>query len=713
MLDGAEPVDGIDAILNPRAVALVGASASPEKAGGRRWKTLAEGGFAGPLYPIHPKAAEILGRKAYPSVRDLPGPIDLAVIIVPPGDVPQVVADSLAQGAKGIVVITAGFGEISAAGKAVEAELARAVRAAGARMIGPNCAGLFSGPGRVNVVGWETRPGVIGLVSQSGNIALDFADQSRRTGVGFSRSVTIGNAADLKAFELVEYCFHDPATEVVLAYLEGFGPMEGRRLCEMVARAPVAKPMVILKPGRSESGRRAALSHTGSLAGEDRLVEAALRQHGILRAYEVEEAWQAAVMFANRVPMATDGVAVLTDGGGHATLFSDAAGLAGLSTPNLSEATRRALAALLPDRCPIANPVDFAGVAEGEPHVIPEALDICLADPAIGAAVMVGHFGGYERLGGPTMRPLEVRAAEDIAAVFRRHGKPVQVHSVHADSAPPAIQVLRAAGIPVHRAIEMPAKTLRHLLRATQQAAAGRPAAAPPAAPGPAVAMADAVGRPPWLQEPEARALLRGWGVAVPDWRVAATAAACADAAAAFGGAVVLKLIAPGAMHKSDIGGVLLDVRDAAAAAAGFRTLTERAAAAGLGDVRVLVTPMIRGAAELVVGAFRDAQFGPAIMVGLGGVLVELLDDVAFRLAPVTETVAAGMLEDLKGKALLRGYRGRPAVDTRAVPVLLARLSQMMAACPEIAEVDLNPVILADGEARIADARIVLQAGAR
>ena len=711
MLDSPAPVDGIDAILNPRAIAMVGASAAPEKAGGRRWKTLVEGGFAGPLYPIHPKASEILGRTAYPSVRDVPTPIDLAIVIVPPADVPRVVDDCLAQGARGIVVITAGFGEISEAGRVVEAGLVRAVRAAGARMIGPNCAGVFSGPAGMNVVGWDTRPGRIGLVSQSGNIALDFADQSRKCGIGFSRSVTIGNAADLKAFELVEYCFHDPATEVVLAYLEGFGPMEGRRLCEMVSRAPVAKPMVILKPGRSESGRRAALSHTGSLAGEDRLVDAALRQHGILRAFEVEEAWQAAVMFAGRVPMATDGVAVLTDGGGHATLFSDAAGLAGLSTPNLSEATRRALAALLPERCPIANPVDFAGVAEGEPDVIPKALDICLADPAIGAAVMVGHFGGYERLGGPTLRPLEVRAAEDIAAVFRRHGKPVQVHSVHADAAAPALQVLRQAGIPVHRAIEMPAKTLRHLFRATQDAAAGR-ADPPPLTAGVPVPVDAAVGSPPWLQEPEARALLRAWSVPVPDWRVATSAEECAAAATAFGGTVVLKLIAPGALHKSEVGGVLLDIQGADQAAAGYRTLRGRAAAAALSDMRVLVTPMIRGEAELVVGAFRDAQFGPAIMVGMGGILVELLDDVAFRLAPVSEAVAAQMLEGLKGAALLRGYRGRPAVDTAAVPALLARLSQMMAACPEIAEIDLNPVILADGQARIADARIVLGAPA-
>jgi acyl-CoA synthetase (NDP forming) len=710
MLDRPKPVDAIDAILNPRSIAVIGASAAPEKAGGRRWKTLVEGGFEGPLYPVHPNAADILGRKAYKSVRDLPGPIDLAVIIVPPTDVPKTVADCLAQGARGLVVITAGFGEINEAGHVIEADLVRMAHKAGARLIGPNCAGVFSGPAKMNVVGWETKAGGIGLVSQSGNIALDFADFSRRSSVGFSRSITIGNAADVKAFELVDYCLRDPATQVVLAYLEGFGPMEGRRLCQMVKAAPVPKPVIILKPGRSEGGRRAALSHTGSLAGEDRLVEAAFRQYGILRAYEVEEAWQTAMSLVDRVPMRTNGVAVLTDGGGHATLFCDAAGLVGLATPGLSDESRKALAALLPDRCPISNPVDFAGVAEGEPHVVPKALDICLADPAIGAAVMVGHFGGYDRLGGHTITPLEVRAAEEMAAVFRRHGKPVQVHSVHADSNPPALKVLRDAGIAVHRAIEMPAKTLHHLLRATQDADARQAAGAPtgPVVKGPSPRIEEAVGSPPWLQEPEARALLKAWQIAVPDWRVTTSAEACAAAATTFGCPVVLKLIAPGAMHKSEFGGVLLGIEGTEKAAAGYRTLMERGAAASLKDVRVIVTPMIRGSAELVVGAFRDGQFGPAIMVGLGGIFVELLADVSFRLAPVSESVAAEMLEELKGKALLHGYRGAPPIDTKAVAALLARLSEMMAACPEIAEVDLNPVILAGGAALIADARIVL-----
>ena len=412
--------------------------------------------------------------------------------------------------------------------------------------------------------------------------------------------------------------------------------------------------------------------------------------------------------------MASSGVVVLTDGGGHATLFCDIAGLVGLTTPSLGEETRRALAALLPERCPIGNPVDFAGVAEGDPEVIPQALDICLSDPAIGAAVMVGHFGGDHRLGGPAIAPREIRAAEGMIEVYRRWGKPVHVHSVHADAGAPALAALREAGISVHRSIEMPAKALRNLARSHREAAAERPVDFRSSIARPAVASdilrKASAGSQSWLEEPEARRLLEAWGVNVPTWRAVSGAEDCAAAAAEMGGPVALKLVALGAMHKSDLGGVLLNVVPAQAAA-GFNTLIERAAAASLGDARVLVTPMIRSDIELVIGAFRDDQFGPVVMVGLGGVLVELLEDVAFRLAPFSIGTASGMLGELRGRALFQGYRGKPALSTGPVLELLVRVSEMMADCPEIAEVDLNPVMLHQDRALIADARIVLRSG--
>ncbi len=702
--------DAFEAIFNPRGIAMIGATEAAEKAGGRRWKTLVEAGFSGGLYPIHPKLPEVRGRKAFRSLHDVPGEVDIAIVAIPPSAVPDAVDECIAKGVRGIVIITAGFGEVGLKGREIERRMVDKTRAANVRLFGPNCAGIFSGPVMMNACGWAVRPGNIGLVSQSGNMALDFADLARKNHVGFSRSITIGNSADVKAFELVGYYLRDPATEVVLAYIEGFGANEGRQLCEIVRRAPVRKPVVILKPGRSESGSRAALSHTGSLAGEDRLVEAAFAQCGIVRAYEAEEAWETALAFSRGAKMTSPGVAVLTDGGGHATLFCDAAGLSGLIIPTLSEATQRDLAAFLPERCPVANPVDFAGVAEGEPGVIPKAMEICLRDPAVGATIMVGHFGGYHRLGGAPIEAMEIDAAHEIANLAKRSGKPVHVHSVHAESDVAALNVLREAGVSVHRGIEMGAKVLRHL-------APPRPAGVATSAPVRlSTSAADAMqaafkkavrGVQPWLQEPEARAALVGFGIDVPQWRTVETRQACIEAIANVGGNACLKLISPDAVHKSDIGGVALNVT-AAAAVGVFDTLQKRASSAGLRDVRVLVTPMVAGGVELVMGAFRDAQFGPIVMVGMGGILVELLKDVQFRLAPVSMADATVMLKSLRGHVLLDGYRGSEKIDAAGPAKLLSQLSEMIAACDDLAEVDLNPVIVGASQSAIADVRIVL-----
>jgi len=289
----------LDPLFNPTSAAVIGASTVLHKTGGRRWRSMVESGFDGPLYPIHPTASEILGRKAYPSLREAPGPVEMAVVLVRPDLVPGAVADCVAAGVRGIVVITAGFGETGAEGRRVEQELVRVARAGGARVVGPNCAGLFSASGRVNAMGWDVPRGPIALVSQSGNMALTFGQLAREKGLGFSKLVTVGNAADIRIPEYLDYLFADPETKVIVAYLEGFGPLEGRALWELMRSHPSPKPVVVVKPGDTESGRRAALSHTGALAGEGRIVDAAFRQCGIVRAAESEDAWDAAIALAS------------------------------------------------------------------------------------------------------------------------------------------------------------------------------------------------------------------------------------------------------------------------------------------------------------------------------------------------------------------------------------------------------------------------------
>lgn len=273
----------LDYFLAPRGVAVIGASTVPHKTGGRRWRSLVEGGFPGGLYPIHPTAGEILGHRAYRSITEVPGPVELAVVLVRPELVPAIVRDCVESKVPAVVIITAGFGETGAEGRRIEQDMARAARAAGTRLVGPNCAGVFSRSGRVNVLGWTPPPGPVGLISQSGNMALTFAQLAREKGLGFSKLVTIGNAADLMLADCIDYLLEDPDTEVVVVYVEGLGPTEGRALYDVIRRHGPPKPVVVFKPGRTEAGRRAALSHTGALAGEDRIVEAAFRQCGALR----------------------------------------------------------------------------------------------------------------------------------------------------------------------------------------------------------------------------------------------------------------------------------------------------------------------------------------------------------------------------------------------------------------------------------------------
>ena len=696
----------LDPLFNPTSAAVIGASTVLHKTGGRRWRSMVESGFAGPLYPIHPTASEILGRKAYPSLRDVPGPVELAVVLVRPDLVPGAVADCVAVGVRGIVVITAGFGETGAEGKRVEQGLVAVARAAEARLVGPNCAGHFSASGRVNAIGWDVPRGPIALISQSGNMALTFGQLAREKGLGFSKLVTVGNAADIRIPEYLDYFFADPETKVIVAYLEGFDALEGRALFELMRSHPTPKPVVVVKPGDTESGRRAALSHTGALAGEGRIVDAAFRQCGIVRAAESEDAWDAAIALASLPPLTSRTVAVISDGGGHATIVCDTADRCGLVVPTLSGATQRSLGEILPARSGVANPIDFAGQAEEEPEVVPRVADVCLADPDMGAVIFAGHFGGYVRISTPELGLREQAAARDLADVVQRHGKPFILHTIYAAERLPALEILRAAGVPMYRSLEASAKALAACWRA-----AARPGPTGPRLSAPDRTRVDTIlarASAGVLLEPDARELLAVYGIAVPTSHVVATPAEAAEAARALGGRLALKLVSAELVHKSEAGGVQLDVAPDQAAEA-YGALARRAAALGIAPARVLMTPMIAGGLECVVGAFRDPQFGPVVMFGLGGVDVEALADVAFRLAPVDAAEARAMTTEIRGHRLLGGVRGRPPRDVEAAVDVLVRVSELIADVDALAELDVNPLFLLARGTAVADARAILR----
>ena len=713
MANAGESRHPLDAIFNPRSVAVVGASNALHRAGGRRFGSLIRGGFAGPIHPVHPTAAEVQGLKAWPSLRNVPGPVDFVVVMVRPDLVEGVIDDCVAMQVRGVLVLTAGFGETGEAGRVLETTLARKLRAAGGRMVGPNCAGLYSGSGQVNVLGWRTVPrGPIALVTQSGNMAHTFAQKARTHGVGFSKIVSIGNAADLKPADYVDYLCTDPETKVILLYVEGFGPDEGRDFCERVRDHPGRKPVVVLKPGATESGRRAALSHTGSLAGEDRVVDAAFRQCGILRAADSDEAWAGAMALATLPPMQRASVVVISDGGGHATVVSEAAARAGLETPALSAQTQAALAALLPARSTMHNPVDFSGRAEEAPEVVPQVVATCLADDGVGGVILAGHFGGYFKDRTEEIRQQEEAAGAALADAVAKHGKPFVLHTVYGIERLPALEPLRKAGGAIFDSLEVSSRALGMVWRESQRAAMPRPASPPTQAfdrDKVDALLAKAQGDPPWLAEPEARELLTAFSVAVPRFAVAKSGAQAHAAAEKFGCAVALKLISADLVHKSDAGGVILDIEGGGAADLACSTLLEIAAGMQARNPRVLVTPMITDGVEVVVGGFRDPQFGPVVMCGLGGIFVEALDDVVFRMAPMDTEQAAQMISSLRAASVLRGLRGRAPVDVASLATLIARVSMMLVALPRIAELDLNPVFVRRAGVAIADARVVLR----
>ena len=699
----------LDAFFRPRGVAVIGASAHPAKIGGRRFRTLVEGGYRGGIYPVNPRAGEILGHRVYASISDVPDPVDLAIVMVRAELVPETVDACARREISAVMVITAGFGEVSDAGTVLEREMVQQLRAYGGRLMGPNCAGLFDAREKLNIGGLEVPAGPIGVMSQSGNMVLDFARLAKVTGSGFSRCASIGNAADVRPIEVIANLLDDDATSVVLAYLEGWAENEGRRLHDLVRNHPAGKPVVILKPGRSEVGRKAALSHTGSLAGEDRIVDAAFRQAGIWRAANASEAWHVALALSRYPPLESNQVVILADGGGHATLLADALGVEGLAMPTLDASTQEALHAVLPARSVVRNPIDFAGVAEERPSAWVEVAEICRQLPEIGVVAMAGHFGGYHDNGGAEVGALEAEAARGLAALHATSGAPLLAHSIHALREKPALETLQSAGVSVFSAPHELARVLGALRAASTPR---RGTISVDAVTGDDRANAEGLLHTTGpgtdaLSEPDARAFLRAAEIAVPRWRVDADPLALGRVSAADG-PVALKLIAPGLVHRSDAGGVMLDIEGQDDIAVAARVLLDRAAPDLRDAAQVMSTPMIGSGLETVFGALRNPHFGPVLMFGLGGIHLEVIDDVVFRLAPLAEDEAHAMLGAIRAHRLLDGHRGSPSVNLKAAARLLVQLGNALIAYPAISEIDLNPVFLSPHGAAIADARVIL-----
>jgi len=686
---------GLDAFFAPRAVAVIGASADPSKVGGSVLANLRAGGFPGRLVAVNNSRSVVQGLAAVPSILDVADPIDLVVIAVPAPAVLSTLEQCVTKGVPAAVVISAGFREAGDEGRAREAALRAWLGKAPLRLVGPNCLGWIRPGRRLNLTFAPGMPaaGTLGFFSHSGALGTAILDWSREHRLGFSLLASLGNQADVDETDLLAALADDADTRVILAYLEGVG--DGRAFFTALSAAAARKPCVLMKAGRSLEGARAVSSHTGALAGSDRAFDAAARQAGALRVATLEEMFDVArALDAGRTPPGRR-VIIVTNGGGLGILATDAARDAGLDVAALPASTRARLAAVLPPHAATANPVDLVG--DATPSRYGDALHALAAEPA-SLVVMLSPQAATDAAG----------VARAVLGATRDRAAPVLGVFAGGARVRPGVTVLEDAGVPCYAFPERAVRALAHVV-----ALAGRrPAPAAPApAPGDAarrsaaVLTARAAGTLGLL---ECAPLLEAYGIDVVPARAARTSAEAAEAARALGLPVAIKILSPDISHKTDVGGVVLDLAAPEAVAAAVETMLARVARQRPGARLdgVLVQAMAGGeGAELLLGMVRDPQFGPLVVVGFGGIFVEVLGDTAMRLAPVDPSEARAMLAELRMAPVLAGFRGRPPADLAALADTVSRFSRLVSEVPGLVELEINPLLAAPSGARALDVR--------
>jgi acyl-CoA synthetase (NDP forming) len=702
--------DQLRRLFNPDSVAVVGASINSDKRGYRTIQDLEEWGYDGDIYPVNPRYDEIRGLETFASVADIPGGVDLVFITIPAEYVPEVIRESGEAGAAGAVVNTAGFSEV---GKDdLEADLMAAARDAGVRIVGPNIQGIDAVHQHLHLLGsYRTTPGRLGLLTQSGNMGVDMSVDAQHHGnVGFSYNIGVGNETDLQFHEYLSFLETDEHTDGVAIYAEGME--NGRSFLQTAQRVSREKPIVAFKAGKTSVGKDSAASHSASLAGDIDVIDAAYRQAGVTRVDSLDLVVPVAEALTKSPIPDGPNVAVLTDGGGHGTVASDVLSKAGLTLPELDAETQARLEELFPISPNRGNPVDVMGQSS---HIDmwAAAPEIILADPNVDMLLITGAYGGYEEhwIGHETETEPdeEPRAADRIIDARQESGKPVVVHSLFSELGSEAFRRLRAGGVPVHDAVTDAVACLQAL------AEYGRHQQHAEEKSDFVLQSRDenrsSVVNGSWLSEYDAKHLLTEYGVPVTPFDLATTADEAVNAAAAYDGPVAMKVVSPGIVHKTEAGGVKLNVTGDTSVQAAFEDIVTAVSSyyPSAAIDGVLVSPMVGDGIELIVGVVEDAEIGPVIMCGIGGILVEAIDDVVFRALPLTEYDAAEMIDDIEAQALLDGPRDLPAVDRDVLAKLLLAVSELMAENPSIAELDLNPVIATEDGLSVVDATVKLE----
>ena len=696
------PNQSVRQILHPQSVAIVGASESEEKWGGRLLRYMLKHRHAGALYPINAKSSRLLGVPAYASLQDCPGPVDLAILLVPQGNVLAAIEDCVAKKIGCALCITAGFAETGPAGRAAEEQLVITARAGGVRLIGPNCMGLMNAQHNlcattgVAVGGIDRLPtGGIGLASQSGALMGSMLSRGIDVGTGFSSMVSVGNQADLDLNDFFEYLIDDPATDVACLYMEAV--KDAARFTALLERAArVGKPVCIVKSGRSQAGARAAASHTASLAGAWPAFEATCRRWGVYMFETIYDLLHGAQILQRGKRSTSRGIALFSGSGGGGALLADALEAEHLELPQLSPQTQAALAQVLP-ATHRELPLDFGmlnHMALPDPEVaggsVGIALDRSMQDDAVGAGILL-----------LTTQPNQLQVAEAAVSAGNRSGKPLLFIQGAGNHGEPARGLLRAAG---YGYFDSPHDALK-VLSALSSRSEPEPAAA--ATPGVAFPEALATG---FVTEPDARRLIEAAGIATTRWHFAKTTDEAIAAANKLGGAVAIKAVSASIIHKSDVGAVKLNIEGNDQVRAACEAISTAARVAGVPTLDGwLVTEMWKADTELILGIQHDPDFGPMVMVGAGGVLVELLKDVQLAPAPLSHAAARAMLDALKSRALLTGFRGRPPANLDVIADALVRLGALAVASKgQLLELDINPLFVAGDRIVAADARATL-----
>ena len=696
-------VESLDAVFRPRSVAVIGASRKRQTIGREILANLVEYGFSGPVYPVNPTAEAIHSIRCFRSIKDIPGPVDLAIVTVAKDQVLAVVDACGKKGVRGLVVITAGFKEVGSEGARLEANLKAKLEKFKMRMIGPNCMGVVNTEAevRLNATFAATTPvrGNVGFVSQSGALGEAILADAVENGLGVAMFVSMGNKTDVSGNDLLEYWEDNPDVQAILMYLESFG--NPRRFTTIARRVTRKKPIVAVKAGRTAQGARAATSHTGSIVGLDIASDTLLEQCGVLRVSSMEEMFTLAQALANQPVPAGDRIAIVTNAGGPGILCTDAVIGAGLTMAELQSKTRKALAKALPQDASTRNPVDMIASADASRYRA--ALELVTRDPGVDGVIAI------------FVSPIMIDAYEvAIAIAAAADGrKPVLSVFMGKQRSDEGVAWLRQKRVPVYRFPENAAAAMAGLARyrvlrdrpigktvtfATDSARARR-----------AIASARKADRT-MLSAREVSEVLAAYGLPLAPSRLCASPAEAIEAAHVFGYPVVLKAASDAIVHKSDVGGVKLDLRNADEVAAAFAEVHQRLKSKDA-KMKIRVQPMIAGGRETILGMTRDPQFGPVLMFGLGGIFVEVMKDVSVRIHPLTDVNARAMIERIRGYPLLAGARGEKPVDLLFLEESLLRLSQLVGDLEDdLAELDINPLIVTGerGHSFVVDARIAL-----